>query len=163
MRPDIEIPIDLKLLKLQGASWPRDNLGELGRLLYDKQGIYRLSFTSRIYVIFDGSTTSSYEFFNHNRELILTNLEKLVTDPIRWGCFENQRGIPFWIILFREKEYQQLDEFYEHNLGEGLREERKARFSTDISIELENRSKGKWRHNPNERQRGVDGFLTITG
>ncbi|GAI85708.1 unnamed protein product, partial [marine sediment metagenome] len=74
-------PFDLKITKLTGTKWQRENAAALLRQLIAEQGKPRYSIENRIIIAFDRSLNSSVEFFQTNRSILLEALLNIAYNP----------------------------------------------------------------------------------
>lgn len=159
MNSYFQIPFDLKITKLEGENWERQNIQQLAQQLYDYQGECRLSIENRITVVFDRSTTSSVAYFQKHKPILLY---RLITE-----CYEAQNWV--WVseykvwhcVLMIPNIEDTPVEHSQHIIGYGLREEEKADFETQLLIEVAQCSNEIMTVNPNHKEHGVDGWIWL--
>ena len=156
-----KIPFDLKISRLYGSHWDRNNLQRLATQLLNEQGNERISFENRITICFDKSRTSSVPFLEVNRILLWQKFIQLIFNPK-----DSWHWIPEYqcwhaVILIEKGEYHLIQENHAHNIGEGLREPEKAIFSTSFLSEVAVDSEGLLEVNPNDKAHGCDGWIWL--
>lgn len=152
-------PFDLKITKLTGTDWQRDNVAALLRQLIKEQGKPRYSIENRIIMAFDRSLDSRVEFLRDNRNILLEMLLNIAYNPYAWTYWLNEYHSWFSITLVEK--YHRSGEYYEHSIGPGMREPRKAKFETELVREAALKSDGLIKFNPNGEEHGHDGDLRI--
>jgi hypothetical protein len=156
---------DLKITKLTGNHWDRDDLRHLSCQLMEEQGNPRYSIENRIFLVFDRSPTSHVKFFEANRHLLLDALISISRNP--YECTYWLEEFQCWtaIKVFSPAEYQipnGLEKYQEHPIGLGLRETDKAEFEKALVLEVAPLCNFKikpWKINP--KAIGIDGELKI--
>jgi hypothetical protein len=158
-----KIPFDLKFGKLEGINWDRDKPIVLARQLYERQGLERYSVENRIFILFDKSTTSSVLFLRLNELVMMQRLIDAIRTPLwRWLKLRvGEQRVVCTPILIRQGEYRQIEETYQHPLGEGFREEDKASYATQFLIRVSRVSDGLLEVNTNTKEHGLDCWVKL--
>ncbi len=158
-----KVPFDLKICKLEGIDWNRNNLKVLATQLYERQGKYRASFENRLFVCFDKSTTCSVAFQKLNEILILQKIIQVVENPLEYWfkITANSQEYLTCVILLSEGEYKQSPERNEHIIQLGLSEPDKAEFAHKILTHINWVTDGKIEPHPNTKLHGCDGFVYL--
>lgn len=152
-------PFDLKITKLTGTKWQRENVAALLKQLIAEQGKPRYSIENRIIIAFDRSLDSSVAFLELNRNILLEVLLNMAYNPYVFTYWLNGHNCWFGITLVSH--YHHGGGYYEHPIGSGMREPGKAKFESELVREAEVKSEGLIRANPNPKERGRDGDLYI--
>ena len=152
-------PFDLKITKLTGTKWQRENVAALLKQLFDEQGAPRYSVENRITIAFDRSLTSSAEFLRLNKDKCLEVLLSIAHNPYSFICW--LQGYHCWGALALVGNYRRGSKYYEHPLGYGLREPEKAEFENELIKEVEAKSGGIIKANPDPKKHGNDGSIRI--
>lgn len=154
-----QIPFDLKITKLEGKIWQRNNVQELAQQLYDFQGEPRSSVEHRITVVFDESITSSASYFKRHRSIILYRLIRECYEAKNWVWVAKYNVWNCLIIIPPLNDT--YHERHQHNIGQGLREKEKAEFENKLLKEVARCSNGILKINPNEKEHGIDGWIWL--
>jgi len=152
-------PFDLKITKLTGIKWQRENVATLLRQLISEQGRPRYSVENRIISAFDRSLNSSLEFLQLNRNILLEALLNIAYNPYVFTYLLSEYHYWFGITLITN--YHHIPEYYEHCIGSGMREPEKAKFENELIREVALKSDGRIKYNANPKERGHDGDLLI--
>ncbi|GAH63220.1 unnamed protein product, partial [marine sediment metagenome] len=152
-------PFDLKITKLTGIKWQRENVAALLRQLIGEQGRPRYSVENRIITAFDGSLNSSMDFLQLNRNILLEALLNIAYNPYVFTYLLSEYHCWFGITLITN--YHRIWGYYEHPIGSGMREPGKAKFEDELLREAATKSDGLIRFNPNPKERGHDGDFRI--
>lgn len=156
----MKTPFDLKICKLTGEDWNRDDVSQLARQLLEKQGEYRYSIENRVIIIFDRSENSSVKFLKVHESLLVERLVEFFRNPLNYiHLFDD---IKCWqaIIMIHPSEYESQDAYYEHSLGEGLREPGKAEYENYL-LKAVAEKVDNLIVNPNNKEHGLDGWLVL--
>lgn len=154
-------PFDLKITKLTGSKWDRHNLAHLAEQLMEGQGSPRASVENRVIICFDGSATSDTTFLQANEDLIVRTLVEIANAPHRYAYWLEQYRCWCAIALIRRGQYSSSQDcYYEHPIGEGLREPHKAVFETMV-LRKAALLTTNIRPNANPKAHGKDGELRI--
>lgn len=155
-------PFDLKVTKLTGKKWDRNNLAHLAEQLFEKQGKPRASIENRIIICFDESPSSSIEFLKANEDLIILSLLDLADNPYKYISWVERYKCWVGLILLEKNQYYNSSQgiYYEHSIGKGLREPVKAKFEESILKKVA-RMRTNIKPNPNTRAHGNDGQIRI--
>jgi hypothetical protein len=159
----VKIPFDLKISKLQGPQWERENLRKLAEQLMQNQGEFRYSLENRLFILFDRSSTSSVDFLKRNEVIILREIMTMLQNPKEyWFNLKiGEQNIFTCVILIPETKYIKIFEQTEHSLGEGLREKEKAEFAHKILTHITWVSDGKIEPCENPKEHGIDGYIYL--
>ncbi|GAH89634.1 unnamed protein product, partial [marine sediment metagenome] len=153
-------PFDLKITKLTSQQWDRNNLAHLAEQLFEKQGKPRASIENRIYVCFDKAKSSATNFFRDNEDLIILSLLEIASNPYKYTYWLQKYNCWCSINLIERRQYSASEgDYYEHPIGEGLREPDKAEFERRILQKVARMSNIK--PNPDARAHGNDGQIRI--
>lgn len=152
-------PFDLKITKLTGAKWQRENVATLLRQLIAEQGKPRYSVENRIIIAFDRSLASSTKFLQLNKGILLEVLLNIAYNPYVFTYLISDYHCWFSIPLLTN--YHRSRGYYEHPIGRGLREPEKAKFEAELVREAALKSDGLIKFNPNLKEHGHDGDLLI--
>jgi len=152
-------PFDLKITKLTGAKWQRENVAALLKQLIAEQGKPRYSVENRIIIAFDRSADSSVEFLQLNKGILLEVLLNVAYNPYAFTYLLN--AYHYWFSIPLVTNYHRSRGYYEHPIGPGLREPEKAKFETELVREAALKSDGLIKFNPNPKEHGHDGDLRI--
>jgi len=160
----ITIPFDFKVTKLEHSNWNRNNENVLAEELMVQQGSARAHIDNRIIIAFDKSTTSSVNFLNHNRAIMVHKFLQMLNDLEHyWHKIEiDGRKVLVCLILIREGEYHKVDEPpHEQQIGDGLREPDKAQWSHEFLQHISWISDGLVKPHDNPFERGIDGYIIL--
>ena len=152
---------DLKITKLTGGRWDRENLHHLAQQLVENQGQPRASIENRIIICFN-SVSSDVNFLKDNQDLIILTLLELVENPYKFGCWLTKYQCWSIVALLKQGTYYDTTQglYYEHPIGLGLREPGKAAFENWL-IRRVARMTNRLQPNPDIRTHGNDGRLRI--
>lgn len=153
-------PFDLKITKLTGTEWHRDNAPALARQLITEQGKPRFSIENRMIIAFDQSRDSSVSFLRLNQSILVEALLSVAYKPYHFTHWLEEYGCWVSIVLITKYRYQQ-GKYYEHPIGAGMRESEKAEFETRLLQEATVKSGGLIKYNPDTKQHGYDGDLYL--
>jgi hypothetical protein len=154
-------PFDLKIGKLTGTAWNRDDMNNLSHQLIVYQGSHRSSIENRIIILFDKSQSSSLAFFQKNRSLIMIALYNIARNPYAFTHWIDYPNTWCSLVLIEQGSYQLEQHYYEHPLGPGLREPDKAQFEFNILKEISRGSGGLIKYNPDPKVHGYDGDILL--
>ena len=154
-----QIPFDLKITKLEGENWERENIHGLAQQLYDDQGECRESIENRITIVFDRSTTSSVSYFKKHKPILLYRLITECYEAKNW-VWVTKHKVWHCVVMIPEIEDTEV-EYSEHIIGYGLREKEKADFEYELLNEVAECSNGIMTVNPNKKEHGVDGWIWL--
>lgn len=152
---------DLKITKLTGNNWDREDRKKLLVQLMNGQANPRHSIESRVTIAFDKSPNSSPEFVRLNKPIIVDALVEISRSPYEYSFWLASYRCWGSIYIFQFGEYQYLPDYYEHPIGGGLREPEKAEISKEIIEEAAIKSGFRIRPNRNFKEIGKDGELKI--
>jgi len=152
-------PFDLKITKLTGTKWQRENVAALLRQLIEEQGKPRYSVENRITIAFDRSLDSRVQFFQLNKGILLEVLLNIAHNPYVFTYLLSDYHCWFSITLVRN--YHRGSKYHEHPIGSGLREPEKAQFENELVREAALKSDGLIKFNPNPKEHGHDGDIRI--
>lgn len=160
----MKIPFDLKFCKLEAPKWNRTNLRALAQQLFEQQGNPRFSIENRIIIAFDKSTTSSTFFLRCNEGIMLIKVMDMIRNPEKYWykIYVNGKEILACVILIKENEYIKMSEIYEHPIGDGLREERKAVFAHRFLKHISWLTEGRIEPYSNPKEHGIDGYIDLS-
>ena len=157
----LKVSFDLKILRLWGDNWKRENDPLLAKQLLDKQGSYRTSIENRLYIIFDKSPNAKVRLLQLNEEKMKKKLYDVCSNPQKHWFYIEYYRVWACIIWFKRGEYKQsiIDYNLEyHPLGNGLREREKSDFEHDFLIKaaviINNLTV-----NANKKEYGVNGWI----
>jgi len=159
----IKVTFDLKICRLEGSHWNRENKTELAKQLYKDQGIYRHSIENRLYIIFNESKSSSVEFFEENQTVMIHDIIQMLIQPENYWfkiTVEN-KPILVCIILIQRNRYASIGDTHVHPLGQGLRELSKADFEDGFLSTLNWVSSNLIQPHTNRYEHGLDGFILL--
>lgn len=152
---------DLKITKLTGNHWDRTNPQKLLMQLMNEQGNARHSIEPRIILAFDKSPSSSPEFIERNKALIIRVLVKIAISPYQYTYWLNCYDCWGCIYIFPLGSYIYDPDYYEHPIGLGMREQTKAELERIIIKEVALKSGFRIRPNRNFKEIGKDGEIKI--
>jgi hypothetical protein len=156
---------DLKICKLTGEHWDRQDLRHLATQLMEEQGNARHSIENRVILVFDKSPTSRVEFFELNRQLLIEALISIAHNPTEYTYWLPKFECWIAIKLFQKDEYQLSDDladYYQHPIDLGMRERLKAAFERKLVLDVSRLCDFKIRPNIYDPfVRGKDGELKI--
>lgn len=150
-------PFDLKITKLTGTKWQRENVAALLKQLIEEQGKPRYSVENRIIIALDGSIDSGVQFLRLNRDILLEALLNIAYNPY---LFTFQLG-GNWFSIALVRNYHRGHKYHHHPIGTGMREPQKADFEDKLVQVAAQKSDGLIRYNPNIKEHGCDGYLRI--
>jgi len=150
---------DLKITKLTKATWQREDLSILLKQLMNEQGRPRYSVENRIIISFDRSISSDIKFLRLNRDKLIEVLLNIAYNPYSFTYWLSEYRC--WVAFALIQNYRRSDEYHEHPLGSGLREPDKAEFANELIKEIEAKSGGIIKANPNPKEHGRDGSIPI--
>lgn len=154
-------PFDLKIGKLSGNRWDRQNHSRLLQQFLDEQGLPRYSIEPRIVIVFDKSKTSDMPFLVLNKKIIINALLKIAYNPYKYSHWLDKYGCWGSLFIIPEGQYEKGKDYYEHPLGIGIRETDRAQFSRQVLMEVCHQGGGRIKLNPNYKEHGKDGELMI--
>lgn len=150
-------PFDLKITKLTGTKWRRENVAALLRQLIEEQGKPRYSVENRIIIAFDRSIDSSVQFLRANKEILLEALLNIAYNPYVF-TYRLDRN---WLSAVLIRNYRHGQKYQHHSIGAGMREPEKAEFENELLQVAAQKSDGLIRYNPDTKEHGHDGDLRI--
>ena len=155
-------PFDLKITKLTGQQWDRNDLAHLAEQLLESQGKPRTSIENRIVICFDESVSSATSFLKNNEDLIILTLLEIVDNPYKYTHWLQEYKCWCTIALIKRGKYYDNTEglYYEHPLGDGLREPGKAEFERYVLGKVA-RLRNNLRLASNARAHGIDGYIKL--
>ena len=153
---------DLKVTKLTGRRWDRNNLAHLAEQLLEGQGRPRASVENRVIICFDWSKSSDMAFLEANRDLIIHTLLEIADNPYKFTYWLERYHCWCALALIRRGQYSEAGQgqYYEHPIGDGLREPGKAQFETEVLTKVAGITKNV-RLNPMLGVHGNDGQIRI--